>query len=160
MMDGWKSEWQSSFSAWAFSVQVEAKTHPRASASSFFAHGKNSKMLVVWKKAYLTETKWSSGGARFFYQPRVQFMVAGSSGIQEASCSADFKGSFLGPHRNSQNVLSVWALSPSLNEPQDWPSARGRLASLTAVSCPWTVGNQLKRQPIKLRRLWTTEGKP
>ena len=85
VMNGWMNEWMTKlFLTLCFLSVGGGKTHPRASASSFFAHGKNSKMLVVWKKAYLTETKWSSGWARVFYQPRVQFRVAGSNGIQEA----------------------------------------------------------------------------
>ena len=85
VMNGWMNEWMTKlFLTLRFLSAGGHKTHPRVSAYSFCAHGKSSKMLVVWKKAYLTETKWASGGARVFYQPRVQFMGAGSNGIQEA----------------------------------------------------------------------------
>ena len=55
--------------------------------------------------------------------------------------------------KQPERSVSLGSVPVSVNEPQDWPLARGRLASLTAVSCPWMVGNQLKWQPIKFRLL-------
>lgn len=82
--------------------------------------------------------------------------------FKKLACCADFRGSQTQFYGASQKQLecsvSLGSVPISVNEPQDWPSARGRLASLTAVSCPWTVANQLKWQPIKFRRLWTTGG--
>lgn len=55
--------------------------------------------------------------------------------------SADFRGrqtQFSGASQKQLECsVSLGSVPTSVNEPQDWPSARGRLASLTAVSCLW-----------------------
>lgn len=55
--------------------------------------------------------------------------------------------------KQPKQSVSLGSVPVSVNEPQDWLAARGRPASLTAVSCPWTVGNQLKLEPIEFTLL-------
>ena len=66
--------------------------------------------------------------------------------FKKLACSVDFRGRQTQFSRASQKQLecsvSLGSVPISVNEPQDWPSARGRLASLTASAAHgWAASN-------------------